>query len=84
MNHIITTGVIIVLIIFGFYKIAQLDIKNAEQAKSNKLKHTTEIRQTTRECLLSVRSNPQVQNFNDDNEIVKSCTEYALNLYGAN
>lgn len=49
----------------------------------NKKRFSKEIRETVKECLASVRQNPNVQNFNDDNEIVESCTEYALNLYDA-
>lgn len=49
----------------------------------NREKYAKDIREATKECLVSVRSNPQVQNYNDDNEIVKSCTEYALKLYNA-
>ena len=49
----------------------------------NKEKYSKEIRETAIECIKSVRQNPSVQNFNDDNEIVESCTKYALNLYDA-
>lgn len=49
----------------------------------NKKRFSKEIRETVKECLTSVRQNPDVQNFNDDNEIVESCTKYALNLYNA-
>jgi hypothetical protein len=74
----LTVGTIccIALIFFSAFTISN-------RIHENRPKYTTEIRETTKECLRSVRSNPQVQNFNDDNEIVKSCTEYALNLYGA-
>ncbi|MFL1383591.1 hypothetical protein ACJOYH_05775 [Acinetobacter baumannii] len=51
--------------------------------QSNRLKYAKDIREATNECLSSVRGNPQVQNYNDDNEIVESCTEYALKLYNA-
>ncbi|MDC5195540.1 hypothetical protein OHW50_00265 [Acinetobacter baumannii] len=51
--------------------------------RMNREKYAKDIREATKECLVSVRSNPQVQNYNDDNEIVKSCTEYALKLYSA-
>lgn len=52
--------------------------------RENKRRYVNEIRETVKECLTSVRQNPNVQNFNDDNEIVESCTDYALNLYEAN
>lgn len=52
--------------------------------RENKRRYVKEIRETVKECLTSVRQNPSVQNFNDDNEIVESCTDYALNLYEAN
>lgn len=59
--------------------INQMDI-----VKENRVKYSKEIRDTTRECLSSIRDNPHSQNYNDDNEVVKSCTEYALKLYNAN
>ena len=49
----------------------------------NKKRYSKEIRETMLECLKSIRQNPNVQNFNDDNEIVESFTEYAINLYDA-
>lgn len=54
-----------------------------DQVRKNRILYAKDIREATNECLSSVRSNPQVQNYNDDNEIVKSCTEYALKLYNA-
>ena len=54
-----------------------------ELVQLNREKYAKDIREATKECLVSVRSNPQIQNYNDDNEIVKSCTEYALKLYNA-
>lgn len=55
----------------------------AKHLENKKKKYSKEIRETAVECIKSVRQNPSVQNFNDDNEIVESCTEYALNLYDA-
>ena len=59
--------------------ISQMDV-----VKENRVKYSKEIRETTRECLSSIRDNQHSQNYNDDNEVVKSCTEYALKLYNAN
>ena len=59
-------------------------ISQMDAVKENRVKYSKEIRDTTRECLSSIRDNPQSQNYNDDNEVVKSCTEYALKLYNAN
>lgn len=59
-------------------------ISQMDAVKENRVKYSKEIRETTRECLSSIRDNPYSQNYSDDNEVVKSCTEYALKLYNAN
>lgn len=45
-------------------------------------KYAPEIRQATVECLQNANNNRDVE-YNDSNEVVESCTEYALELYGA-
>lgn len=81
MKNIAFLGVCSILI---FFSICFYGLKNvADRAHENRLKYSSEIREATKECLGSVRSNPQVQNFNDDNEVVETCTEYALKLYNA-
>lgn len=72
---------LIVILMIGLFLAA---CSGYDDAKKNRLKYAAEIRETTKECLVSIRDSPKVQNFNDDNEIVKSCTEYAMKLYGAN
>jgi len=59
-------------------------LNQMDAVKENRVKYSKEIRETTRECLSSIRDNPHSQNYNDDNEVIKSCTEYALKLYNAN
>lgn len=59
------------------------EAQTLNQVKKNRIAYAKDIREATNECLSSVRNNPQVQNYNDDNEIVKTCTEYALKLYNA-
>lgn len=54
-----------------------------KETKANKIKYASEIRETTKECLSNIRQNPSVQNFNDDNEVVETCTKYAMELYNA-
>ncbi|MGU2730312.1 hypothetical protein [Acinetobacter baumannii] len=54
-----------------------------EQVRKNRLTYAKEIREATKECLSSVRGNPRTQNFNDDNEIVETCTEYGMKVYNA-
>lgn len=81
-GHGITTVIMLVLATVGFVVVTVGNKRNFDEAQENKQRYKMEIRKTTNECLSSVRSNPQVQNFNA-NEIVNSCTEYALKLYGA-
>lgn len=59
------------------------ETQTLEQVRKNRITYAKDIREATNECLSSVRNNPQVQNYNDDNEIVETCTKYALKLYNA-
>lgn len=73
------------LFLFGCTDVETIKpINHMDIVKENRVKYSKEIRETTRECLSSIRDNPYSQNYNDDNEVVKSCTEYALKLYNAN
>lgn len=54
-----------------------------DQVRKNRIIYAKDIREATKECLSSVRENPRTHNFNDDNEIVETCTEYAMKVYNA-
>ncbi|HBM1135829.1 TPA: hypothetical protein LUC71_002571 [Acinetobacter baumannii] len=81
-GHGITTVIMLVLAAIGFVVVTVGNNRNADEARENKQRYKMEIRAATKECLDSVRGIQQVQNFNA-NEIVNSCNEYALKLYGA-
>lgn len=75
----------IILILIATISLGGCELTHTyEKARANRIKYAKDIRETVNECLSSVRSNPSYQNFNDDNEIVETCTEYAMKLYNAN